>query len=348
MKKILASLIGVLVLGAIVFVLFSNRAEMQKEAQIEKISKYPVNVWQVKTETVDSQITQVGIINANNNIPVVSELQGKVVSVLVKEGAYVSAGTPIVRVEDLVPRTNLTVVQKNHEKAKKDLERYQNLHNDGLISDSQLESVRLNYEAADAQLIDAQRQYQNSVVRSPISGIISTRPANLGMMVNPGTVIANVVDTSRFKVQVKVGEATAFKLKVGDSVTIATEIYPGAKLMGRVENIGIAADAAHTYPVEIVIPVDSRYPLKSGMFGKVTFNFGSNDALVIPRKALIGSIKKPQVFVAKDGLAMLRDLVIGEEAEEFLLINAGLREGEYIVVSGQNNLRDNVKIEIVQ
>lgn len=321
---------------------------MQREAKVAVITSYPVSVTKVLRKQVNVNISQVGIINANNNIPVVSELQGKVVAVLVQEGAYVSAGTPIVRVEDLLPRTNLTVVQKNYQKAKKDLERYQSLHNDGLISDSQLESMRLSFESADAQLIEAQRQYQNSVVRTPISGIISTRPANLGMMVNPGTVVANVVDTSKFKVQAKVGEETAFKLKVGDVVTIETDVYPGVKLQGRIKNIGIAADAAHTYPVEVVIPNNSRYPLKSGMFGKVTFNALSIESLIIPRKALVGSIKNPQVYVVKGNLGELRNLVVEEEVGESLLIKEGLQDGETIVISGQNNLHDHMKVDIVQ
>jgi RND family efflux transporter MFP subunit len=348
MKKVYAGVIGSIVLGLILFVLFSNKAQMEKEAKIAVITSYPVSVTKVERKRVDINISQVGVINANNNIPVVSELSGKVVAVMVKEGAHVSAGTPLVRVEDLLPRTNLTVVRTNFAKAKKDLERYQALHADGLISDSQLESMRLNYESASAQLVEAQRQYSNSVVRSPISGVIAKRPANLGMMVNLGTVIANVVDTSRFKVEVKVGEETAFKLRVGDPVSIETEVYPGVQLQGRIENIGIAADAAHTYPVEVIIPVDSRYPLKDGMFGKVTFNTVSKESLIIPRKALVGSIKKPQVYTVQNGVAKLRNLVIEEEAGENLLVKTGLQEGETIVISGQNNLRDNIKVEIVR
>ena len=85
---------------------------------------------------------------------------------------------------------------------------------------------------------------------------------------------------------------------------VTTDVYPEYKFIGRLDNIASKADAAHTYPVEIVVTNSEQYPLKAGMFSRVSFtSLAPDEALTIPRSALIGSIKNAQVFRIKKGLA---------------------------------------------
>jgi hypothetical protein len=72
------------------------------------------------------------------------------------------------------------------------------------------------------------------------------------------------------------------------------------------------------------------------------------DALAIPRSALVGSFKQPQVYVVESGIAKLRNIVVDHEVGSYLQIISGLEEGESIVINGQNNLKDNVPVSIVQ
>ena len=346
MKKMIALFGTALVVGLIVFVLFSNKAEMEKKAKIVPITSYPVSVVSVTKQKIDSSLSQVGLIVANNDVAIVSEAQGKVLAVMVKEGSYVSAGSPIVKIDNELSKANFLTAETSYQKAQKDWERSQSLSKDGLISDSQLESTRLSFQAAEAQYIAAQRQYNNATITSPIAGIITSRPVNIGMMVTSGMVVANVVDTSFFKVKLNVGEEDAFRLKVGDAVAVETDVYPGAKFHGKIDSISAKGDEAHTYPIQIIMPNNKQYPLKSGMFGRVLFSSNNQLALVIPRDALVGSIKDPQVFVVEGGKAKLREILVGMEAGVFVTVKSGLNEGESIVVSGQNNLQDNVAVTV--
>ncbi len=349
MKKAIVILVTVLVIGLIVFTLFNNKAQIAQKAKINPITSYPVAVVKVTKQSLNENLSQVGVITANNDLAVVSEQQGKVTAVMVSEGSYVSAGSPLVRLDDLLAQASFTSAQSSYDKAKKDWERYVGLQKDGLISDSDLESKRLVFKEAEAQYITAQRQYHNAVITSPISGVVTSRPVNLGSMVNAGTVVANVVDTSKFKVKLNIDEQNAFKLKVGDAVTVETDVYPGVKLHGQISFISAKGDDAHTYPVEVVIPGnDKQYPLKSGMYGRVTFNLPSQEGLVIPRDALVGSIKNPQVYVVEAEKARLRDLVVGPEVGTNLTVLQGLNEGDTVVVNGQDNLKDNIGVQIIQ
>lgn len=348
MKKLIALIGVVCVVGLIIFTLLSNKAAMQKKAQIIPITSYPVSVVTVSKQKLDEQLSQVGVIVANNDVAIVSELQGqaKVTAVLVKEGSYVRAGSPIVKIDDILPQANYLAAKTSYEKAQKDWERNQSLQKDGLISDSQLESARLAYESAQAQYVAAERQYQNATITSPISGLITSVPVNIGMIVNPGTVVANVIDNSLFKVKLNIGEEDAFKLQVGASVIVETDVYPGAKFNGTIYSVSGKGDEAHTYPVQIIIPNSKQYPLKSGMFGKVSFNIKNQMVITIPRDALVGSIKNPQVYVVEDGTAKLRNIIVGTTVGTISSVKQGLTEGETVVISGQNNLQDNVGVAI--
>jgi RND family efflux transporter MFP subunit len=146
------------------------------------------------------------------------------------------------------------------------------------------------------------------------------------------------------KVILNVAEQDAFRLKVGDQTEIETAVYPGIKFYGTIASISAKGDAAHTYPVKIVIPNNNQHPLKSGMFGQITINFGNQVALSIPRNALIGGITNPQVFVVEDGKAQLRNIQVGSEIGTNIAVMQGLHEGETVVVSGQEGLKDNMTV----
>ncbi|MGE5583617.1 MAG: efflux RND transporter periplasmic adaptor subunit [Bacillota bacterium] len=349
MRKITAILTTVVIIGLIVFILLGNKAKMEEKVRAYSFTSYPVSVAKVSRQELSSNLTQVGVIGANKDVAVVSETQGKTLAVFTKVGSYVAAGDPIIKVDNELQKAKYLAAETNFEKNEKDFERYTALHKDGLISDSVYEAARLAYKAAESDYIAAKRQYNNSIVTAPISGIITSLPVDIGTMVNQGTVVANVVDISKLKVKLNIAEEDAFRLREGDPVTVETSVYPGIQFPGVIESISVKGDEAHTYPVEIAVPNNKDHPLKAGMFGKVTFNTGAGkNALAIPREALVGSIKDPQVYVVEKGIAKLRDIVVDSEYGTDLAVLQGLKEGEEVVINGQINLKENVKVTVVK
>ncbi|HBF37242.1 MAG TPA: hypothetical protein DDW50_07960, partial [Firmicutes bacterium] len=166
MKKKLVLVITVLVVALIVVTLFSNRAAMEKKAKIVAITSYPVSVVTAAKQKLDETFSQVGVIVSNNDVEVASELQGKVTAVYVKEGSHVSPGSPLVKVDDMVPEANYASAKSSYEKALNDWKRMQGLYQDGLISKTDLETSQQVYSAAEAGFVNAKRQYQNSIITS--------------------------------------------------------------------------------------------------------------------------------------------------------------------------------------
>jgi len=330
-----------------VALLISNRAHMAAKATTEIITSVPVTVTPVEKQKLTDRISVVGTIAANNDVWVVSETQGRVTRVFVEVGDYVKAGGTLVQIDDELKRAALAAAEVNYEKTQKDLERFEVLHKQGTASDTQTESIRLAYKAAEAQYIVARRQYNDTRITSPIAGIITARPVNVGTNVNNGTQVANVVDIAKLKVKVNLAERDAFKIRTGDSVRVTTDVYPGTEFDGKVETISSKADESHTYAVEVGLPNSNDHPLKAGMFGRVLIVARTQDeSLVIPRQSLIGSAKDAQVFAVEGSVARLRPIVLGGEFGDKLEVLSGLKEGEKIVVSGQNNLKDSVSVRV--
>ncbi len=346
-KKFRIWTVVTIVFVGMIAVLLSNRARMTAKARSKIMTSVPVSVVTVQKQKLVDRISVVGTITANNDVTVLSETQGRIVQVFVKVGDYVQAGSPLVQVDDEMKKANFAAAEVNYEKAKKDRERFDALHESGTASATQLESARLAYKSAEAQYVIAKKQLQDTRISSPIAGIVSSRPVNVGAKVSENTLIANVVDIATLKVRANLAERDVFKIKVNDKVDVTTDVYPGVHFAGTIETISAKADENHTYAVEIKLPNSRKNPLKAGMFGRATVeSTGQNESLTIPRRALVGSAKNPQVFTVEVGIAVLRQVVLGGEFGDNLQIISGLTGSERVVISGQNNLKDSTSVRI--
>ncbi len=349
MNKKKAVLILLAALAAIVAILIYNKSRMAAESKTDVMTSIPVSVASVERQHLTDPRSLVGTVAANNDVAIVSETQGKVTAVMAEVGQYKEAGSAIVQVDDELKKANLATAEISFEKAKKDLERFESLYKQSAATDQQLEGARLAAKAAEAQYVVARRQESDTRISTPISGILTSRPVDVGTYVQNGTPVANVVDISRLKVKLNVAERDVFRLKIGDRVEVTTDVYPGENFDGKIATIGSKADDAHTYPVEVRLPNSREHPLKAGMFARVRFmSIADRDELTIPREALVGSMKNPQVFVVDGAVARLRDIVVGSEIGTRLVVLGGLADGETIVVNGQNNLKDSAAVTILR
>ncbi len=338
------------VIVAIIALLFYNRSTRAAQAvQPINVRQIPVSVATAHDRRISEELSLVGTLCANNDVNVVSETSGRVTGINVEVGSFVHAGDVLVRVDDELKQAALSTAEVSYEKAKKDWDRYQALFEKKSITASQYDQARLTFKSAEAQYIVARRQLSDTRVKSPITGYVTSRPVDVGTMVQVGTSVANVVDIASLKAKLNVAEQDAFKLKVGDKVAISTEVYPGVEFTGSISSISAKGDDAHTYPVEITLKNSSVHPLKAGMFARIEFTtLAGQAAVAIPRQSLVGSIKDPQVYVVRDGRAYLRSVIVGVANADTLGVRQGLREGDVVVVNGQNNLRDSSTVEVIQ
>lgn len=349
MKKRRIIVISLACLAGIVAILLYNRTRIQAKSRSEAITSVPVSVVNATRQQLSESLSLVGTITANNDVAIVSETSGRVVGVYARVGDYKTAGSTLIQVDDELKQAAFATAEANYQRAKRDLERYQSLEEENAVSKWQKESAWQNFKLVEAQYIVARRQLKDTKITTPISGIVTARPVDVGTMVQNNMVVANVVDVSRLKVKLNVAERDAFRLKVGDAVMVTTDVYPGVKFPGTISTLGAKADEAHTYPVEIVLSNSKAYPLRAGMFGKVMFtSLAQTEMVSIPRQALVGSLKNPQVYVLERQIAHLRTVIVGGETGSELGIVSGLQDGDLVVVNGQNNLKDGMSVEVIK
>ncbi len=341
--------LGTLVVAAVITILLNNKAHMQASSKNDVVAAFPVTVVQATRQQLAMSLSLAGTITANNDVAIVSETNGRVVSIHASIGDYKPAGSVLIQLDDELKAAAYATAEVNFQRTKRDLERYESLEEENAVSKWQKESAWQNFKIAEAAYIVAKRHLKDTKITTPISGIVTARPVDVGTQVQSNNVVANVVDISRLKVKLSVAERDAFKLKSGDPVDVTTDVYPGITFTGKIQTISAKADESHTYPVEIILANNKTHPLKAGMFGRVAFtSIGNRDMLAIPRQALVGSLKNPQVFVVENNVARLRPIVVGDEAGTNLAVVGGLQVGEMVVVNGQNNLKDSVTVDVIK
>lgn len=339
------------IIGVIITVLYFNKKKLSSANAGGIKEVYYVTVEKVSKKDLTSNFTLTGTIIANNDVNILSETSGKVMQMFFKAGDFKAAGSVLAQIDDELKKAAFMSAEANYEKAKKDFERFKILFEQKSATDAQFDAAKLGLSMAEAQYIVAKRQLEDTKIKTPISGFITMKNIDVGSTVQGApqpTLVANIVDISRVKVKLNVAELYAFALKPGNPVEVTADVFPGTIFKGRIESVSAKSDEAHTFPVEIVVENNSSHQLKAGAFARVDFSsLKGTKGLVIPREALVGSVKNPQVYVVENGIAKLRSLIVGSESNTFVQVLNGLTGNETIVINGQNNLVDNIKVEIL-
>jgi len=343
--------ISVVVLGVSLGFIMNNQPgnEPQSTATATISTAPSVSVITASKQNVTERFTSIGTVSAINDVAIISETQGRVVKVYAEVGEYKKAGSVLIEVDSELKEAAYKAAKVSYEKAKNDLARFEELYKEKSISDSQMEQARWAFQTSEAQYVVARRQLSDTKITTPISGIVTARNVNIGSFVQgapQSTLVANVVDISKLKVKLNVAEKDVFRLKSGNKVDVTTDIFPNTVFTGVISTISPKGDEAHTYPVEIVMD-NSKQQLKAGMFAHITFNpQASTNALVIPREAVVGSMKNAKIYVVKNNVANLRSITTGKSFGTSVEVLQGLNEGESVVVNGQNNLKDNANVVV--
>ena len=147
---------------------------------------------------------------------------------------------------------------------------------------------------------------------------------------------------------VKVDEEEIVKVYKGQKLRIELNALQEMSLEGSVVSIGTKADYALQYGVEIIISENPGERLKAGMVAQAIFSFTDEEVSpLIPRNALVGSIKDPKVYIMHENKAHLRPITIAQSQGDQIKVFEGISEGEQLIVAGQFNLQDRVNVKVI-
>jgi len=349
MKRIIIIVIALVVLALIVFRLSINYRKVNANKNVNTDLAYvSVNVSPVSKLSINDSLRLTGYMEAYSEVEIASEAQGIITSLFAELGQEKSKGNVIATIDDKLKTLSVRKAKNLKVKLEKNFERSKNLFNGGSLTQQQLDDAQNLYEDAAIQLEQAEKELVNATIKSPLNGIIIKKYVNEGEYINIGSPIVTIVDISRLKIKLNVSEVNVYQLKFGDKAIISTDVYPGVVFEGNISFISSQGDDSHNYPVEIEIPNNSKYPLKSGTFASVMIKLPvAVEALYIPRESLLGSITEASVYVAENNKAILKKIVVENGNDKYIRVISGLKEGEEVIVNGQINLSENKAIKIV-
>lgn len=350
-NRIIIAVIALLVVAAIAYTLVKNKQVLDSKNKVVDRSNMaiPVSVSKAFLGSTGDKFILPAVTEAENEVDVVVNSQGKLTNLNIRLGSTVSKGQILGTVDSKMKELNLRATSLSEEKLKKDYERYNDLYKGNAATEVNVNDVKYNYENTKIQLDQIKQQIADANIIAPISGTIVRKNLEEGEFVNPGTVIATVVNVSQLKAQVLVSEKDVYKLKPGANVTVTCEIYPGKTFKGTIRYISPKGDESHNYPVEVTLVNDSKSPIKAGTFIRVAFGVsGTTTTLQIPKVALVEGLKNPYVFTLSGNKAVSKKLVLGREIGENVEVLSGLEEGEEIITSGQINLTDGSTVQLVK
>jgi RND family efflux transporter MFP subunit len=347
MKKVIIALVIIIAVGLTAWKLAGNKKIAEEKVyRRDPNTQVLVKTAKVTLQALNQAQTWLGTFEPNREIKILSETNGKVVKVGISEGDRVSAGQVIAQVDSDILQYQLLAAEANYQETQADVRRYQNLTKGEAVAQIQLEKANLAAKSAESQLKILQKQLKNTTIIAPFSGTITAKTFDLGSVLGVGAPLAQLTDISAVKLVISVPEKDILKFKEGQSVNVTTDVFPDQQFAGRVSMISAKGDNAHNYPVQIMVSNSSANMLRAGMYGSVVIgNSLKTNALLIPRNALIGTAKQPQVFVLENGKAVLKNIQIGFANADYYEVTEGLKEGEIVIISGQVNLENGTPVK---
>ncbi|NTV05776.1 MAG: efflux RND transporter periplasmic adaptor subunit [Chlorobiaceae bacterium] len=320
-----------------------------KKVMQERVSeRIPVSVALVSKAAVRDSFSTVGTVEAFREADIFSESAGLVRRVSAEPGASKKAGEALFILDDELATARQRKADAHFRQSKRDEERYKNLYNEGAVALSAYEGIQLQREEAEAEFVAASRKYRDTKVKAPFSGIVTARFVEQGELVQEGKKVAQMVDMSKVKVIIFVPEREIVKFAPGILLAVTSDLYPGETFSGKVSSVSDKAGRDHTFRVEVVLQNSGKSVFRSGMFARVLLKGeGEREALLVPRVALVSGIRKPELFVIRNGKAFLKSFVAGMEMQKYLEVLGGLSPGESVVISGQNELNDGSDVVVI-
>ncbi len=193
------------------------------------------------------------------------------------------------------------------------------------------------WDLSDAQIKNLEETGEPSktiTFYSPVTGVVQDRKAFPQTAVSPETELYTVADLSRIWVDADVFEYEVPFVHVGQPAEVTLSYYPGRTWHGRVAFIMPAVDPqTRAVKVRIELP-NPKLELKPQMFADVQLKIDYGRQLVVPRDAVLDSGERKLVFVAENGSFAPREVKLGAQVDDNLIVLAGLKPGETIVTEG--------------
>jgi len=317
-----------------------NVADMKSKGKMQ----LKVDGFIAKPTTLINQITVSGSLLAFEEVALMSEMSGRVVTINLPEGKTVKKGTLLVKIYDEDLQANLSKLNAQLELQQKIYERQTELIKVNGISQNDYDQTCLQVNMLKAE-IDAQKSLiRKTEVLAPFDGVIGLKNISVGAQVNSSTQLATIRMENKLKLDFSVPEKYSSEIKAGLDVKFSVygkETQYDATVFATEGGID-----AITRNIKVRALVNSRSEdLVPGAFTNVKLNLGENsNAILIPTQAIIPQERNKSIVIAKGGKAHFVQVKTGVRKESMIEITDGINAGDTVITNGILFLKEGIKL----
>jgi membrane fusion protein, multidrug efflux system len=335
----------------------------KKEKKVEKETLVNVRVSPAVKKQVRPYIETTGTLKADEEVMISSEVDGIVKSVKVEEGSAVGQGTLLVEINQIDyvlderrADAALKQAQANLANVKAEYQRKESLFKEELITKQQFDDISTRVTLAEADVsrakatLDTSRErLSRTKIYSPLNGMVKEKRVSVGDFVRTGSPLLQLIKVDPLKLNFTISEKEIAGLKTGQEVDFTVDSFSDKKFKGRVNLLyPNVEESTRTLQAEAIVP-NANHLLKPGFFTRVTIYTGATrEVVVAPLTALMYDNSTITIFVVDGNIAHQRIVKTGGKYGEDVEIIEGLKEKEQVVVVGQNNLSEGVKVNVAR
>lgn len=314
-----------------------NAADKTVENEVPSVS-----ITQAVKRNVDHTHTYTSTVQPYIKNNIAPQSMNRISKINVEIGDFVTKGQVLAEMDQIQLR-QAELQMKNYET---EYNRLQELFDAGGLSQSDLDAIELAYNVSKTSY---ENLLENSVLTSPISGIVTARNYDAGDMYGMTLPLFTVEQIVPVKLLIGVSETDYSKIRKGAPVSITVDALPGKTFTGKVNRVYPSIDPmTRTVTVETVVN-NSDKVLRPGMFARVTLNFETVESIIIPDTAVIkqtGSGERFVYILNPDNTVTYKKVELGLRLDNEYEVLSGVAEGDKVVTGGQIRLKDGIKVTI--
>ncbi len=348
-KYIVYTLLIAGVAALVYYRISENKAKKQEAGGGKGGPKQPMAVSGIVTapEDFNNILSLSGSIEANEQIEIRTEVSGIAEKIYFTEGARVTKGQVLVKINDVELRAQAGEVRTRQNLAAENERRARLLLQKEAISQEEYDIASADLKTAQAQTQLINAQIAKTSIRAPFSGIVGLRSISPGTYVTPETLIASLVNSSQIKITFSIPEKYASQVKTGSKVTFSVAGSEG-KFEAKIYALEPAVEVATRTLRVRALAENPNGKLIPGTFANVELPLEKiEDAFIIPTQAIVPVQGGKKVFVARNGKA---DEVMVETAtrtDKDIVVLSGLKAGDTVLTTGVLTLKKDTPVKVM-
>ena len=310
-------------------------------------SKVKVEVAPVNRIRLERAIAAVGTLRSHDSVMLRPEISGRIAEINFTEGGKVSKGQVLVKLDDSVPKARLQQARANLQLAGSQHRRSVQLTKQGFVSAQARDEAASNLAVQQAAVALAEAELEKTTIEAPFDGLVGLRTVSVGDYVGPGTDLVPIEAIDPLNVDFRIPEQFLSTVSVGSRLLVSFDALSGVEREGTVGAISPLVDVGgRSLLLRAHIPNPDNL-LRPGLFARVKLELAETQGLVVPETALSPSGDAQYVYRVENGVVQRVMVQIGQRSGPQVEIVNGLNEGDQVIVSGLQKVRDGMEVEIL-